>query len=521
MTEPKRRGKFWCIRVRMTPTERPWVRVARATEPLEHARNRARVWMDERDANIAAWLADREAERLAPAPAPKGATTVRQLAEAWTSGALLKKHGTVSRLRERKLTNSRQVLARCCAVEVRGRRFGDIAVADVIETDIEACLHRAPRPGASPRTVLTYYGALHRLFELAERPARLRDLKTSPVDAWMRPALNTEKVYSFLLPQEVEAVLRYTGPIRGKRQTYQLTEADLLRWKVLLVLGCYIGLRKENLRTIRWRDVDLATGSFMVLRTKTGVPVHATLHFPCVTEILKRWRKHTPARDNDPIVRISDRQRRRAKHVLHTILRAAGVTREVLFMEDAKVEPIRFHDLRSTFVTWAKRAGLTDDFIKARTGHMTQAMLDRYTRLSTTVDAAVFVPFPDVSDSIPELPPGPKLGTVSLDGADGSSEPAGGSARHAGAVPRLQNGEPRRQRSLEAEILRLNALDRIAGSPPQEPAETEKVATEVATRIGALRGLARAVGGPPEMAALEMLELAAGTPLRVLRGGRS
>jgi integrase len=51
-------------------------------------------------------------------------------------------------------------------------------------------------------------------------------------------------------------------------------------------------------------------------------------------------------------------------------LHAVGVARAILFEDDeANVEQLRFHDLRSTFCTWARRAGKSDAWISKRTGH--------------------------------------------------------------------------------------------------------------------------------------------------------
>jgi integrase len=54
------------------------------------------------------------------------------------------------------------------------------------------------------------------------------------------------------------------------------------------------------------------------------------------------------------------------------------VTRAQLFERSVHIEPLRFHDLRATFVTWARRAGKDSGWISDRTGHLTQEMMQRY-----------------------------------------------------------------------------------------------------------------------------------------------
>jgi hypothetical protein len=68
------------------------------------------------------------------------------------------------------------------------------------------------------------------------------------------------------------------------------------------------------------------------------------------------------------------------------------------------VEPLRFHDLRSTFCTWARRAGKSDAWIGERTGHeLTGSMINRYDRGAQTLNDLNYSPFPDIAHAIPEL----------------------------------------------------------------------------------------------------------------------
>ncbi len=77
--------------------------------------------------------------------------------------------------------------------------------------------------------------------------------------------------------------------------------------------------------------------------------------------VLTAWHAHQgEPRDDAAIVSDDDidYERKRLATALRADLRAVGVTRALLFEEDApNVEALRFHDLRSTFCTWARRAG--------------------------------------------------------------------------------------------------------------------------------------------------------------------
>ena len=77
--------------------------------------------------------------------------------------------------------------------------------------------------------------------------------------------------------------------------------------------------------------------------------------------------------------------------------------RLALFERDPDSEPIRFHDLRATFVTWAKRQGRGNGWISDRTGHLTKEMQEHYNRGARLLEDLRYVPFPDISEAIPEL----------------------------------------------------------------------------------------------------------------------
>jgi hypothetical protein len=97
--------------------------------------------------------------------------------------------------------------------------------------------------------------------------------------------------------------------------------------------------------------------------------------------------------------------RKRLATALRDDLTAVGVTRAILFEENApNVEPLRFHDLRSTFCTWARRAAKSDAWISERTGHeLSGDMISRYDRGAQTLADLDYEPFPDVSGAVPEL----------------------------------------------------------------------------------------------------------------------
>jgi hypothetical protein len=128
--------------------------------------------------------------------------------------------------------------------------------------------------------------------------------------------------------------------------------------------------------------------------------VNAGLH-----GVLRAWKRlcGDPAGDAF-VVRDVGCERGREAQALRDDLGIVGVDRAILFTEDdPNVEALRFHDLRATFVTWAKRAERPDDWIRSRTGHVDDEMLERYARAAKVLADLRYEPFPDISRAIPEL----------------------------------------------------------------------------------------------------------------------
>ncbi len=80
----------------------------------------------------------------------------------------------------------------------------------------------------------------------------------------------------------------------------------------------------------------------------------------------------------------------------------AKLTRPALFENTEHTQRIRFHDLRATLETWARRAGWDQRDIDARTGHGSKAMAERYDRGARSLAELREVPFPNLAFAIPE-----------------------------------------------------------------------------------------------------------------------
>jgi integrase len=410
----RRRGRdgvlIWWARVSLPNTKPlrrkrvPIPNSARMTE--EQARRAAEVIAEKvRNGQILFDGEPKAGEARFPAGPGSDWHSVRLLGAAWTSGEMFKRFGKVSKLRIKAGAYIDKVTLGAHVYEVKTRgpsalAFGDLDVAAVTSDDI-AKVMGAQSADHRAETRIKQYNRLHRLFELAEFPCRLRPEGTNPVKKYLRPEADADKLFSFLFPSEALALLRGTNA-DGK------IVIPLAR-RVLYALALYTGQRKGSLFALRWKHVDFDHGTLASFRTKTGAAQYFVADRGLMA-VLEAWHEHQgkPA-DDVPIVSnavdVLGCEPKRLATTLRDDLKACGVTRAILFeTEEENVQELRFHDARATFCTWARRAGKSDSWISERTGQKESGkMIDRYDRGAQTLADLQYEPFPDISDAIPEL----------------------------------------------------------------------------------------------------------------------
>jgi hypothetical protein len=205
-----------------------------------------------------------------------------------------------------------------------------------------------------------------------------------------------------------------------------------LVWRRIYALAAYLFVRLGELLVIMWDQVDLIHGVVAVRyaydedkkrkkQTKSGNK--GIRRFSIEPALMPRLNA-MPAElgGQGPVVLIPDRKH--ASEILRAHLRLAGVTRPELFQDDETNKNIRFHDLRSTGLTWLALRGDDPLKIQYRAGHqdfeMTQVYIRTAENLRTTGEA--------IGDLFPELPAslmGEAVEAVAVDDSNGpESSPA-------------------------------------------------------------------------------------------------
>lgn len=145
--------------------------------------------------------------------------------------------------------------------------------------------------------------------------------------------------------------------------------------KPVVKLAYYTGMRRGEILNLTWDRVDLRRGSIQLLpgftddggtKTREGrtIPLH-----PELVEMFKAMPQGLPG------VPVFNRQ---GKPITGSTIRV-GLD---IACKRARIEGFTFHDLRHTFTTNLRRAGVHDLVIMAITGHKTPVMFKRYNSIS-------------------------------------------------------------------------------------------------------------------------------------------
>jgi integrase len=176
-------------------------------------------------------------------------------------------------------------------------------------------------------------------------------------------------------------------------------EANLLL-RTVVILSLNTALRKNEIRTLRWSQIDLLGRTLTVGRTKTEggsgrvIPLNITVYAALV-----RWAGRFPAaRPKEYIFPACEDARIDCKKPdLSKIDPSQPIkswrTAWRRALQDASLD-IRFHDLRHTCITKLAEGRASEQTLMAIAGHLSRKMLEHYSHIRmaakrTAVDALV------------------------------------------------------------------------------------------------------------------------------------
>jgi integrase len=308
----------------------------------------AKAWRQ--DAQVAL----REGRIRAPAR-----TTLRQAAEGWLEGARAGAIHTRSgdRYKPSAIRTYDQAL-RLRVLDVLGGK----RLADIHQGDLQSFAERLVGDGHSASTIQVTFIALRVIFRREVEQGRLA---LNPTSGLRLPAVRSKRD-------------RIADPEEAAKLIAALSPADRALWAAAL----YAGLRRGELRALRWEDVDLAAGVIRVERSwddkegeitpksavgKRKVPIPGVLRDHLVEHRMRQGRS-----EGLVFGRTAD-----SPFAPKAITDRADTT-----WEAAELERLTLHEARHTFASLMIAAGVNAKALSVYMGHANISItLDRYGHL--------------------------------------------------------------------------------------------------------------------------------------------
>ena len=216
--------------------------------------------------------------------------------------------------------------------------FGRLLVTDITDRDVSSYQQARRDEGAAPKTVNNEVGTLRAI------------LRRHRLWAQLSPDVRMLRVHTdigiALTPDQEESLLKACAASRSRSLHPAVT------------LGIQTGLRSEELRYLRWRQVDLLARAIRVGKSKTPsgegrvVPLNKT-----ATKVLTAWAQQFPGRRPEhyvfPSERVGFSGNPEIAQVYGTDPTTPITSWKVAWTSARKAAGVqcRFHDLRHTCIT--------------------------------------------------------------------------------------------------------------------------------------------------------------------------
>ena len=357
-------------------------------------------------------------------------TTVKELADLWTSGDLAKDYPDHVKLKKSGFEDA-QKLGWLSKVRMPdASKFGDRAIASITLDDCDHVMSALPKHVQAPSTRRSYAQSLRKLLDYAVYPLRL--LRTMPIPKGWLPKVKSDKAKAWIYPSEDLALMQCGGVPMVRR----------------LLFGVLIreGMRPSEALNVTWPDLDLEHGIIRLDLNKTNDPRSWALGED-VTRALAAWKKLRGSKAKQsprvfPAALVGKRWP--LARLLREGLELAGVERSELFKTKEGRRILRAHDLRGSFVTLALASGQTEAWVTDRTGHRSSAMIYTYKRTSRTAAELGLGWLAPLDEAIPELAPKSPRGANGVQmGGPTHTERSPSRSRNVGkSAPRDRSGAP-------------------------------------------------------------------------------
>jgi integrase len=251
--------------------------------------------------------------------------------------------------------------------------LGALRLDEIDEDTIAGLVADLHGRGLSGWTVRNILVPLGRILTSAVRRRLISENPMRRLERRERPQV-VHREMRVLQPAEIEALLAMATP----------------KYRTLLAVAVFTGLRQSELLGLQWQDVDL-TGELLHVRRqldrsgsyslpKTPRALRTVVLMPSLASLLEQHRHDSAFRGpTDPVFAT---RTGRPMHHRNVSRRGLGVAVERAGLMTPGTPRPRFHDLRHTFASMLIAQGLTVLYVSRQLGHTSAKMtLDTYAHL--------------------------------------------------------------------------------------------------------------------------------------------
>ncbi len=176
------------------------------------------------------------------------------------------------------------------------------------------------------------------------------------------------------------------------------THEDDARVSLAILLAVLAGLRRGEVRGLRWGDIDYKNGLIDVQNNYVDTEgakgckwqsERKTLLPTAVLPFLKEVKALSPCTGKDDYILFSLAKKKEpfSTHIIRNgfprMLKNSGIPRK-----EQKERNLTYHGMRHTFITLARMAGIPDITVQALAGHKSSEMMDIYSHAGQVIDFA-------------------------------------------------------------------------------------------------------------------------------------
>jgi len=246
---------------------------------------------------------------------------------------------------------------------------------------INSCLHliRKILKHAWRRRVLTDYPLREKL-PLLHEPVVQNELTVDEREAFLASFHNEAGFRAHFIATALASRAERKHQPPNAQSDYVTYAFERFAWsEPLFILALYTGLRRSDLRLLKWTSIDLTAGVIRLVMRKTKRPVLLPI-VPRVRAALDACRKRTVMSE---YVLVTPEGRPYSestiKRYFKTAKALAGITRR-----------FRFHDQRHTFASTLASKGINSFTLRDLLGHTSTRTTERYARPSSeALDAVI------------------------------------------------------------------------------------------------------------------------------------